>query len=118
MAGMATKDVEDRLADSIQDAVASASHPQEVPINMYEADAAYVVVAPLPGVMPDDIHVRVDGRRLSIEADMRSPAIKAYLIHEWHYGPYQRFVDLPDDCSGEFETSFGNGQLAVRVLRR
>ncbi len=116
---MATRDVEDRLSDSIQQAVAAASHPQTVPVNMYEADEAYVVIVPLPGVMADDIEVKVvDGDTLSIYAEMRSPAIKAYIVHEWNYGPYERTVDMPDDCTGRFETSFGNGQLAVRLLRK
>ena len=110
-------DVEDKLAESIQDAVDASRNPVVVPVNMYEADEAFVVLAPLPGVMADDVHVKIDGRTLSIEADMRSPAIKAYLMHEWTYGPYERLVDLPDGCSGQFETSFGNGQLAVRLLK-
>jgi HSP20 family protein len=115
---MTPKRVEDRLADSIQSAVADASHPEVVPVNMYEAEQAYVVITPLPGVMPDDIHVTVEDGQLRVFAEMRSPAIKAYIIHEWHYGPYERVVDLPDDCSGKFETSFGNGQLAVRLLKK
>jgi HSP20 family molecular chaperone IbpA len=115
---MSTKDVEDRMADSIQQAVAASSHPQTVPVNMYEADQAYVVITPLPGVMPDDVDVKVADGQLHIHAEMRSPAVKAYLIHEWNYGPYERSVDIPDDCSGEIETTFGNGQLAVRLLRR
>ena len=111
------RDVEDRLADSIQQAANAVANPQEVPVNMYEADEAYVVIAPLPGVMPDDIDVRIDGNDLVIEAQMRSPAVKAYLMHEWNYGPYERIVKLPDGVTGEFETSFGNGQLAVRLFR-
>ena len=105
------------MSDSIQQAVDAVAHPLEVPVNMYEADEAYVVIAPLPGVMADDIEVKIDGKTLSIFAEMRSPAIKAYLIHEWNYGPYERTVDVPVDCTGQFETSFGNGQLAVRLLR-
>ena len=111
-------DVEDRLADSIQDAVHAASNPVEVPVNMYEADEAYVVLAPLPGVMPDDITAEIIDGKLSIRAEMRSPAIKVYLMHEWTYGPYERVVDVPDDCTGQVETSFGNGQLAVRLFRQ
>src|SRR5262245_55247385 len=109
---------EDRLSGSLQDAVAIASHPQDIAINMYEAEEAYVVMAPLPGVMADDIDVTLSGRDLRIRAEMRTPAVKPYLLHEWHYGPYERVVKVPDDCSGAVETSFGNGQLAVRVLRR
>jgi HSP20 family protein len=111
------KDVRDRLSDSIQQAVQNAHQPSTVPVNMYEADEAYVVVAAMPGVMPDDIDVRLEGNSLGIFAEMRTPAVKAYLIHEWHYGPYERTIDLPRDCTGKFETSFGNGQLAVRVFR-
>lgn len=114
---MTARDVEDRMSESIQQAVAAAAHPQEVPVNMYEADEAYVVIAPLPGVMADDVSVAIDGNTLTIHAEMRSPAIKAYLIHEWNYGPYERLIDIPPDCTGQLETSFGNGQLAVRLLR-
>ena len=111
------RDVEDRLADSIQQAATAAANPQEVPVNMYEADEAYVVIAPLPGVMPDDIDVRVEGDDVVIAAAMRSPAVKAYLMHEWNYGPYERVVKMPEGANGEFETSFGNGQLAIRLFR-
>jgi HSP20 family protein len=111
------KDIDDRLADSIEYAVQNAHDPVTVPVNMYEADEAYVVIAPLPGVMPDDIDVRLEGKTLGIAANMRTPAVKAYLMHEWHYGPYERTVDLPRDVSGRIETSFGNGQLAVRVFK-
>lgn len=92
---------------------------QTVPVNMYEATDAVVIVAPLPGVMPDDVVVDLRDGALSIRAEMRSAADnRDYLLHEWHYGPYERTVDLPDGFEGTPETSFGNGQLAVRVPRR
>ena len=90
---------------------------QTVPVNMYEAEGAVVVVAPFPGVMEDDVHVTVDGRSLTIRAEMRTAAPKEYLLHEWHYGPWERTVELPDGFGPDTEMSFGNGQLAVRVLR-
>lgn len=90
---------------------------QTVPVNMYEAEGAVVVVAPLPGVMEDDVQVSVSGNQLRIRAEMRTPAPKDYLLHEWHYGPWDRTVELPDGFGPGYETSFGNGQLAVRVLR-
>ena len=90
---------------------------QPVPVNMYEAEEAVVVVAPLPGVMADDIDLRVEDGALVISASQRTPAVKNYLLHEWHYGPYERRVDLPEGIRGEIQATFGNGQLAVRVLR-
>ena len=88
-----------------------------VPVNMYEADGAVVVIAPLPGVMESNVEVGLDGRTLSIKATMRAPAPKEYLVHEWHYGPYEREVELPEGFGGQPTISFGNGQLAVSIPR-
>lgn len=88
-----------------------------VPVNVYEADSALVIVAPLPGVMPGDVEVVVDGTDVTIRAAMRSPAPKDYLVHEWHYGPYERTLTIPEGYGGEVKVSFGNGQLAVHVGR-
>ncbi len=88
-----------------------------VPVNVYEAGEALVVVAPLPGVQAEDVDVSLEGARLRIAAAMRSPAAKEYLVHEWHYGPYERVVDLPDGFGGGGTATFGNGQLAIRLTR-
>ncbi|PZR83719.1 MAG: hypothetical protein DLM65_01285, partial [Candidatus Aeolococcus gillhamiae] len=78
---------------------------------------ALVLVFPLPGVMADDVTVRADDGRVVVEADMRTAAEKGYLLHEWHYGPYHRAVEIPEGFGGTAAASFGNGQLAVRLLR-
>ncbi|MDQ3304561.1 MAG: Hsp20/alpha crystallin family protein [Actinomycetota bacterium] len=96
---------------------AAAGQPQTVPVNMYEAERAVVLVAPLPGVMADDITVVVEGRNVTISADLRTEAVKDYLLHEWHYGPYERSVELPEGFGGQAEASFANGQLALRIER-
>ena len=90
---------------------------QQLPVNMYEATDAVVVVTPMPAVMPDDIHVSLEGRTLTISAECRTEAPKDYLLHEWHYGPYERVVDIPDGFGGAAEASFANGQLALRIER-
>src|SRR3954471_3531459 len=91
--------------------------PQHLPVNMYTASDAVVVVAPMPAVTADDIRVSVDGGSLRIEADCRTEADKPYVLHEWHYGPYERTLDLPDGFGGAGEATYGNGQLAVRVTK-
>jgi HSP20 family protein len=105
------------LATKLGEALDTATHPQSVPVNVYATDDALVVVAPMPGVMPDDIEVRVRPGRLTISAGMRTAAPKDYLVHEWHYGPYHRELDIPDRFGGEVAASFGNGQLAVHLGR-
>ncbi len=105
------------LTDKLGEAVETASRPQRVPVNVYETDEALVVVAPMPGVMAEDIEVRVRPGTLTISAAMRTAAPKDYLLHEWHYGPYRREVGIPDHFGGEVAASFGNGQLAVHLGR-
>ena len=103
----------DLLAESIQ----AASEPLNVPVNMYEADGAIVIVGAMPGVMADDVEITVERDRVWLRARNRSLAPKRYLLHEWHYGPYQRVIELPDGFEGEASAHFGNGQVALRIGR-
>ena len=91
---------------------------QTLPLNAYETTDALVLVAPMPAVQPEDVHVRVESGTVRITADCRTEAPKDYLLHEWDYGSYERSFELPDDMgvSGG-EASLGNGQLAVRLLK-
>lgn len=116
-----TKDIDDRL-QGLQDrregrAGETGGEVMRVPVNIYEAEEALVVVAPLPGVMPGDITVAVEHGELRIAAAMRTPASKEYLTHEWHYGPFERTVTLPDGFGGGGTATYGNGQLAIRLTR-
>ncbi|MGH9178694.1 MAG: Hsp20/alpha crystallin family protein [Acidimicrobiales bacterium] len=116
-----SKDIEDRL-DDLQArqqgrAGEAGGETMRVPVNVYEAEEALVVVAPLPGVMPADVTVAIEGQELQIAAAMRSPAAKDYLVHEWHYGPFERIVELPEGFGGGGTATLGNGQLAVRITR-
>ena len=98
-------------------AAAASGEPQHVPVNAYETEGAFVVVAPLPGVMAEDVSVDIDTSSVSIKASMRTEADKDYVLHEWHYGPYERTIDLPPGFGGDAEATFANGQLALRVTR-
>ena len=92
--------------------------PQRVPINMYETEGAMVIVAAMPGVMAEDVFVTFeDDRTVTISASMRTAAPKDYLVHEWHYGPFERTIELPEGFGGEATASFGNGQLAVSIAK-
>ncbi|MFP5254283.1 MAG: Hsp20/alpha crystallin family protein [Acidimicrobiia bacterium] len=90
---------------------------QTVPVNVHEASEALVVVAPLPAVQPEDVHVELRPGCLRFWAHLRSAGPREYLLHEWDYGGYEREVDLPDGFGGGVEATLANGQLAIRVLR-
>ena len=91
--------------------------PQEVPVNVWEATDALVVVAALPAVQPEDVAIDLWPGKLRITAGLRSAAPRDYLVHEWDYGGFERELDLPEGWGGGAEASLANGQLAVRVLR-
>src|SRR5215217_6972422 len=85
--------------------------PQRIPVNVYETTDALVVVAPMPGVMADDVEVVVGRDELRLRARLRTSAPKDYLTHEWDYGGYDRTLSLPGGFEGPVTASLGNGQL-------
>ena len=90
---------------------------QQVPVNMYEASGALVVVAPLPAVTSDDVTIELRDNCLRFWAHLRSSGPREYLVNEWEYGGYEREIELPGGYGREIEASLHNGQLAIRVLR-
>ncbi|MFN8040160.1 MAG: Hsp20/alpha crystallin family protein [Acidimicrobiales bacterium] len=95
-----------------------AEHPpQEILVNVYETERAMVVVAPMPGITDSEVHVELQGRRLTISAELRTAAPKDYVRREFDYGSYHRTIDLPHAPGGAPITSLGNGLLAVTVPR-
>ena len=90
---------------------------QAVPVNVYEAPEALVIVAPLPAVQADDVTVEVRPGTVRFWAHLRSAAPREYLVREWEYGGYERELDLPDGFGSGVEASLANGQLVIRVLR-
>src|SRR5947209_2554922 len=110
-------DIEEQLRYEISEALRTAAEPQPVPVNLYRTDEALVLVAPLPGVMADDVEVVVEPGQVTVSAAMRTAAPKDYLLHEWHYGPYRRSIELPWGFGATAAASFGNGQLAVHLGR-
>ena len=91
--------------------------PQRVPVNVYEAPEALVVLAPLPAVTPGDVTIELEQGKLRFYAALRSSGPREYLINEWEYGGYEREVDVPAGYGAGVEATLANGQLAIRVLK-
>lgn len=90
---------------------------QPVPVNMYTAGEAVVIVAPLPAVTADDVTVEVRPGTVRFWAHLRSAGPREYLLHEWEYGGYEREVELPAGYGSDASATLNNGQLAIRVLK-
>ena len=99
------------------EAVEASMSPQQVPVNVHETSEALVIVAPLPAVTAKDVTIELKPGCLRFWAQLRSAGPRDYLIHEWHYGGYERELELPAGFGGSIEATLTNGQLAIRVLR-
>ena len=91
---------------------------QKVPVNVYETSGALVILAPLPAVQAEDVHVELrDKGCLRFWASLRSAGPRDYLVHEWEYGGFEREVDVPAGYGSGVEATLTRGQLATRVLK-
>jgi HSP20 family protein len=90
-----------------------------VPVNVFENDRELMVVAPMPGVAPEDISIDVlDDGRLTVRSRMHGEGQEriSYLRREWSYGPYERTIELP--CAVDAtraNVSYGNGVLSITL---
>ena len=93
--------------------------PTAVPINLFENDRELVVVAPMPGVTPEDISVDVlDDGMLIVRARMHGEGQerRQYLVREWTYGPFERSLQLPVPVdAARANLTYGNGVLTVAL---
>ena len=88
-----------------------------VPVNVFENDRELMVVAPMPGVAPEDITIDVtDDGGLILRAAMHGEGQERirYLTHEWSYGPYERRIELPRAVDAlRANVTFGNGVVSI-----
>jgi HSP20 family protein len=88
-----------------------------VPINVYENDRELMVVAPMPGVAPEDISIDVTTEgKLTVRAAQHGPGQErvTYLLREWSYGPYERTIELPRLVDARrANVTYGNGVLSI-----
>ena len=88
-----------------------------IPINLFENDRELMVVAPMPGIAPEDIVVEVstDGL-LTLRCGQHGEGQEriSYLVREWSYGPYERTVELPRAVdAGRANVTYGNGVVSI-----
>jgi HSP20 family protein len=92
--------------------------PEHIPVRVYQSSDRLMVAAPLPGVEPGDIAVRVAGDTLTIHGDVRGVHQEDVdlLVEEWAIGPYHREVRLPHRVDGaRANATYGNGVLVLAL---
>ena len=89
------------------------------PVDIYETDDAYFLIAELPGIRREDIKIAVAGSELSIRGERRfeSPCSKEnYQRMEAPRGRFHRTFSLPNRLIGdEISANLKDGVLEVRL---
>jgi len=93
----------------------------EPPLDIYETDAKFVIIAELPGVKKDQVHVSVEQNILTIEGE-RPKRVPSRTVHvhqmEIPYGRFARRIQLPAETDVErIEAKFREGYLRIEVPR-
>lgn len=100
--------------------VTRASSQGNLPVNIYQTGHDLVVLAPVPGLAPEDISLELRPNTLTIRGRLRGPGQedRNYLFREWSYGPCTRIVELPFPVdSSRINVFLRHGVLTVVMPR-
>lgn len=97
-----------------------ADRAPQIKVDLHEDDGGYTVKAEIPGVRKEDIDVRIDGRMLTISAEVKKDTEERkegrVLRSERQFGYASRSLMLGSDVeSGRAEARYDNGVLDLRL---
>ena len=93
-------------------------------IDVYETGDAYLIEVDIPGVPPENVEVRVDGRRIVIQGTREtvtwSRSQGGTNVHiERQHGHFCRSLELDHPVDSErLETQFDHGTLRARLPKK
>jgi HSP20 family protein len=95
----------------------------QIRMDVKEADGKYVVKAEIPGVKKDDIHVTIDGNRVSISAEVKQEKEEKegerVIRSERSYGMASRTFSLADDVDqSKAKAKYADGVLELTLPKK
>lgn len=95
----------------------------QIRMEVKETDGTYLVNAEIPGVNKDDIHVTIDGKRVSISAEARqgkdTKEGERMICCERSYGMTSRSFCLADEVDqSEVKAKYSNGVLELTLPKK
>jgi len=96
---------------------APAERVMRLPIDAYVTDNEIVILAPVPGVQPEDVEISLEGDTLTIKGEIKPPLENvSYVFQERAYGPFMRTLTLNVPVEAEkAEATFENGMLTLTI---
>ncbi len=90
-----------------------------LPLDIYETDTTYAVIANVPGVTPKHINITLHDGNLSIEVEVPAPAEeegRRQLLQERFYGKLTRCMNLGQPVDAEaVSAEYDNGVLTLTL---
>lgn len=96
--------------------------PSQIKIDLKESPEAYTILAEIPGVSKEDIHVNINGNSVTFKAEVRQQDCRKdenMLRNERYFGAVSRSVSLPVDIdNGLSKAKYENGVLTLTLPKR
>ena len=97
--------------------------PSQIKIDVKETPSAYTVVAEVPGVAKEDIHVTVEGSVVTLRAEVKQQDSQTQdekvLRTERYYGAVARSFQLATDIDNEkSKAKYENGVLTLTLPKK
>ena len=88
-----------------------------LPVDIFESDEAYTLVASVPGFKEDQVEVLFEDGILSIKAKAEGhQAPGRWLRQERPYGSFVRRLEVPQQVeTGKISAHFDNGELTITI---
>ena len=95
----------------------------QIKMDVKEIDGKYLVNAEIPGVSKDDIHVTVEGNRVSISAETKQEKEakegERLICCERSYGMVSRSFSLADEVDqSQIKAKYNNGVLELTLPKK
>jgi HSP20 family protein len=89
-------------------------------VDVYETDHDLVFYADMPGVRPDDIHLRYEKGELTLTGHVRAEEMPGTeRLHEYEVGDFVRTFSVHESIDPErISAELKNGVLAVKLPKR
>ena len=86
--------------------------------DIIEGENSYLVIAEIPGVNKEDIHITFDEGEMTITAKQNVEKNKKYLIRERHPMTLKRTVSFGEIDEEKMSAKYENGLLYITILTK
>lgn len=113
---MAQKDISVRRGRDIESQEQTHDLFIRPTVDIFETDQGLTLMADLPGVAKEDLHIDIDRGLLTLQANAKSHLKGESILREFSHGNFYRQFQLSDDIDAEnIAAEMKNGVLTLQM---